>query len=79
MKLCYSLMTVRGEMMIQRNIFITLCIVCLTGCSGVAVQPAYQAAVPSCGMGSVQVCDNFGHARNPRTCACVNDTLLLLD
>ncbi len=48
----------------------------LSGCASAPVQPAYQVALPSCGMDAVRVCDNFGHARSERSCACVRDTML---
>ena len=51
----------------------------LTGCAGTQVTTPYKAALPSCGIDSVRVCDNFGHARTRRGCACMEQSALFFE
>lgn len=60
----------------KRTMIPLVACLCVWGCASAPVQPAYQVALPSCGTDSVRVCDNFGHARSERTCACVDQSLL---
>ncbi len=65
--------------MIFRKTIPALIVLMLSGCAAAPVQPAYQVALPACGMDSVRVCDNFGHARSARSCACVDGSYLGLE
>ncbi len=59
-----------------RTIIPLVTLLSLWGCASAPVQPAYQVALPSCGMDRIRVCDNFGHARDARRCACVDQSQL---